>query len=59
LGSFVIFTTVGGYYLAPDPIDYHVLAAVTIGTSLAVASANAINQYIEACPFSFIVSYVF
>jgi protoheme IX farnesyltransferase len=47
LGSFVIFTTVGGYYLAPDPIDYHVLAAVTIGTSLAVASANAINQYIE------------
>lgn len=34
--------------MAPDPIDYCVLAAVTIGTSLAAASANAINQYIEA-----------
>jgi hypothetical protein len=38
----------GGYIMAPNPINYITFAAVTIGTALAAASANTFNQYIEA-----------
>lgn len=47
LASLVIVTTVGGYFMAPDPIDWGVMTAAAVGTTLAIASANSINQYIE------------
>jgi len=47
LSSLVVVTTVGGYFMAPDPIDWGVMTIATIGTTLAIASANSINQYIE------------
>lgn len=48
LGSLVVATTAGGYLLAPDPIVPVTFALTCVGTALAIASANSINQYLEA-----------
>jgi len=47
LGLLVVTTTVAGYLAGPFPLDLLTLFYTTVGTSLAIASANSINQYIE------------
>jgi protoheme IX farnesyltransferase len=52
LASLVVLTSMVGYAMAPssDPVLTHLstLIATTLGTTLCVSSANAINQWIEA-----------
>eukprot|EP00055_Hartaetosiga_balthica_P001765 m.1830 g.1830 ORF g.1830 m.1830 type:complete len:342 (-) comp1636_c0_seq1:79-1104(-) len=50
LGGLVVFTTMGGYALAPKPFDWPLFGVVSLGTALCVASANSFNQWIEV-PF--------
>eukprot|EP01125_Pyxidicula_operculata_P006413 TRINITY_DN2224_c0_g1_i1.p1 TRINITY_DN2224_c0_g1~~TRINITY_DN2224_c0_g1_i1.p1 ORF type:complete len:297 (+),score=15.18 TRINITY_DN2224_c0_g1_i1:353-1243(+) len=40
-------TTAGGYLVAPGAIDISCMVSTCVGTSLAIASANSINQYLE------------
>eukprot|EP01122_Echinamoeba_exundans_P002452 TRINITY_DN12392_c0_g1_i1.p1 TRINITY_DN12392_c0_g1~~TRINITY_DN12392_c0_g1_i1.p1 ORF type:complete len:451 (-),score=52.20 TRINITY_DN12392_c0_g1_i1:26-1378(-) len=47
LASLVVVSTMAGYLIAPGPIDMWDFAISTVGTTLAIASANSINQYIE------------
>ena len=50
LSSFVILTTMAGYAVAPTALNLATLGWTTLGTGACVASANIINQWIEA-PF--------
>jgi protoheme IX farnesyltransferase len=50
LSSFVILTTMAGYAMAPVALNLSELGWTTLGTGACVASANIINQWIEA-PF--------
>jgi len=50
LSALVVLTTMCGYALAPGATNVIELLSTTIGTGLCTASANAINQWIEA-PF--------
>jgi len=47
LSSLVVATTSAGFLFAGGPVQWPALAAVTVGTSLAAASANTFNQVIE------------
>ena len=47
LSALVAATTVFGYLLAPGPFVVSQFLATTIGTSLAIASANTFNQVFE------------
>ncbi len=47
LSAFVVLTTMAGYAVAPGLLELSTLFWTTVGTSLCVASANAINQWIE------------
>src|SRR5688572_11458035 len=43
----VIATTACGAVIAPGNVDYRVLGIALAGTALVVASANALNMYLE------------
>jgi protoheme IX farnesyltransferase len=43
----VASTTACGYLAAPDVISFETLITTVVGTSLSIASANSMNQYIE------------
>lgn len=47
LGSLVVVTTMFGYWAAPAPFLLSTFLYSSIGTTLAVASANTFNQIIE------------
>jgi len=47
LAALVVLTSMCGYAMAPAATDLSCLFATTVGTGLCVASANAINQWIE------------
>jgi hypothetical protein len=47
LSAFVVLTTMAGYAVAPNVLNLSTLFWTTVGTGLCVASANAINQWIE------------
>jgi protoheme IX farnesyltransferase len=47
LAALVALTTMGGFAMAPGAIDVSCLFYTTVGTSLCIASANSINQWIE------------
>ncbi|CAG8468371.1 10803_t:CDS:1 [Ambispora leptoticha] len=47
LAALVILTTMGGYALSPGSTSLMCLLGTSVGTGLCVASANAINQWIE------------
>ncbi|XP_049850867.1 uncharacterized protein LOC126324050 isoform X2 [Schistocerca gregaria] len=51
LASFVLFSTLFGYFMASGPnlmIDPVNLFATLAGTAMTIASANSMNQYLEA-----------
>ncbi len=50
LGTMVVTTTMAGYYMAPqyDCFDWKRFALTSLGTGLAIASANTFNHIIEA-----------
>jgi protoheme IX farnesyltransferase len=47
LSALVVGTTSAGFLFAGGPVHWSALAAVTVGTTLAAASANTFNQTIE------------
>ena len=47
LSALVVATTSAGFLFAGGPVHWSALAAVTVGTTLAAASANTFNQTIE------------
>jgi protoheme IX farnesyltransferase len=47
LSSLVIFTAGGGLFLAPGDPSFHTVLAAMLGTTMVVASANALNNTIE------------
>jgi protoheme IX farnesyltransferase len=47
LSSQVVISCIGGYLIAPGAFDPATFLLSTVGTALAIASANSINQYIE------------
>ena len=47
LSAFVVLTTMAGYAIAPGLLNLSTLLWTTFGTGLCVASANAVNQWIE------------
>ncbi len=47
LSALVIFTAGGGLFLAGGSPSLHTVIAAMLGTTLVVASANALNNYIE------------
>ena len=51
LSAFVVLTTMAGYAVAPGLLSLPTLLWTTAGTGLCVASANAINQWIEGAFF--------
>ncbi|KAI9014993.1 UbiA prenyltransferase family-domain-containing protein, partial [Gaertneriomyces semiglobifer] len=48
LSAFVVLTAMAGYALAPGAVSVPILLYTTVGTALCSASANAINQWLEA-----------
>ena len=46
----VCMTATAGYAMAPSPFDLYIAAAATLGTAMASAAANSINQILEV-PF--------
>jgi len=46
----VCMTATGGYAMAPGVFNFHTAACATLGTAMASAAANAINQILEV-PF--------
>ena len=42
-----VFTTLGGLWLAPGSASWALIAYTSVGTALIVASANALNCYLE------------
>jgi len=47
LGYLVVVSTMVGFYLAPGPFAWGPFLWSSVGTSLAIASAHTINQWIE------------
>lgn len=47
LSALVALTTAAGYLASPAPVSMFTLSSCMVGTSLCIASANSINQYIE------------
>lgn len=50
LSALVVMTTASGFLVAGGPINWMALTSVTLGTSLAAASANTFNQVWEIKP---------
>ncbi|KAJ3031761.1 UNVERIFIED_CONTAM: Protoheme IX farnesyltransferase, mitochondrial [Siphonaria sp. JEL0065] len=48
LAALVVLTTMAGYAVAPMATTLPTLLATTAGTALCVASANSLNQWVEA-----------
>ncbi|KAJ3127764.1 Protoheme IX farnesyltransferase, mitochondrial [Physocladia obscura] len=48
LAALVVLTTMAGYAVCPLATSLPTLLATTVGTALCVASANSLNQWIEA-----------
>ncbi|ORY43047.1 protoheme IX farnesyltransferase [Rhizoclosmatium globosum] len=48
LAALVVLTTMAGYAVAPMAVTLPTLLATTAGTALCVASANSLNQWVEA-----------
>lgn len=54
LGALVAATTMAGFAMAPcHPFSITTFMATTVGTGLAICSANTFNQIIEVCVCSF------
>ena len=47
LSALVIFTAGGGLFLAGGNPSLHTMLAAMLGTTMVVASANSLNNYIE------------
>ncbi|XP_046403085.1 protoheme IX farnesyltransferase, mitochondrial [Ischnura elegans] len=50
LTALVVLSSMGGYVMAPYPLEATTLIGLAVGTGLVSSAANAINQFLEA-PF--------
>ncbi|XP_071441245.1 protoheme IX farnesyltransferase, mitochondrial [Hetaerina americana] len=50
LTALVVLTSLGGYVMAPYPLEVGTLLALAVGTGLVSSAANAVNQFLEV-PF--------
>jgi heme o synthase len=48
LSALVVLTTMAGYSISPEAASVGTLLWTTLGTGLCVASANSLNQWVEA-----------